>query len=712
MDWDDCVANIKENYDPTAKEVTEVDWSTVNKSDLENDTFKGKNRPFGLICPGRHCTEVNETPNAHRTCICQDINGNPVENCNPKDYLYPFSGTICLDINNVGNSAIWTLSGRNCFNQGASVYLLTCSCCCGCFANGTLIAVPTGVKKIEDFQVGDKVMTASIGAEAGGADLVWEPARVNFSFGTGDSQHPEMVYLHFGDARSMICTRDQLFLLETGKVKRGDRLVPGRDQFVAPNGDAVDLHEISLGAYQGGVHHIATQVPYNKTLQGHLLNSAGIVTGDFTLQIHADELKDQFFVEGHDQLPVVGSAAYTAAYPELTKTNVATYDAGQIANSAKPLQFFAHKHKQYDVPEAAAAYLTEEQSTDIANKLLGVTFEQFGLSTAKAKNLLRTFSGHYKGIKFLLLHGHMEVNAFAYEQHGKKFLALTQGLTRLEGMDAEGLAMILAHLINRLSKSPPTGANGWMSVAFADYSTMPVIQEVYFGPQSGDIYSNGEKQIQDVLFKNISSANDIYDEDPYHPTTATRLDALDAGGAMGFPPPGIGGPEQGGLHVIGATVSVPQFDAASFVARNISEADSQTVFTLLTDKGILDDQGTLKGSVTPKTDLSFLFSDATDPDTRTHLIETVRSILIDADHEVAVKFNMSTGNRPVHTDDFEFTPTALVDHVSKHLPDAGDVVLVKAKLEAGNYTVKVTDVLSSNGSTLSPDHDSAEITVN
>ena len=54
--------------------------------------------------------------------------------------------------------------------------------------------------------------------------------------------------------------------------------------------------------------------------------------------------------------------------------------------------------------------------------------------------------------------------------HDQEYVALTDGLTRLTGLDYEGLALIVAHLKIRLSKGTPTGANGWMSVGMADYS--------------------------------------------------------------------------------------------------------------------------------------------------------------------------------------------------------------------------------------------------
>ena len=204
----------------------------------------------------------------------------------PKASLDPYLASACINVAGQDlNGTNWSKHGKNCTNLGNNYYDVFCWCCCSCFANGTLIASPTGAKKIEDYQVGDKVLAAGITGAAGSTNLEWSPARVGFSFGTSDGTQQGMVYLRYGSGTTMICTPDQLFLLATGKMIRADRLVPGRDQFVSPGGTPVALYEISLGVYKGGVHHIATKPDFKGDLQGHLLNSAGIVAGDFDLQI-------------------------------------------------------------------------------------------------------------------------------------------------------------------------------------------------------------------------------------------------------------------------------------------------------------------------------------------------------------------------------------------------------------------------------------------
>ena len=228
MSWDNCVASIRQTFDKNAKEVLQVNWASIPQEDLDGNTFRTGN-PYYLICPGRHCLDnVNITPVAHRICKCEDINGHVIPDCTPKDYLYPYPASICVNVKKPSDASGWAKSGRNCTRLGPDYYEFTCVCCCSCFANGTLIAAPAGCRRIEDFAVGDNVLAGSVAGSAGALRLSWEPLRVGFSFGTSEGGGgSEMVYLHYGSEGTIVVTTDHLFLLATGRVIRADRLVPG-----------------------------------------------------------------------------------------------------------------------------------------------------------------------------------------------------------------------------------------------------------------------------------------------------------------------------------------------------------------------------------------------------------------------------------------------------------------------------------------------------
>lgn len=166
--------------------------------------------------------------------------------------------------------------------------------------NGTPVAVPDGTRRIEEIAVGDPV-------RASGSPLAWTPATVGFSQGTGpDGHQPMMVYVVWNGGE-IIATSDHVFVLADLSLGTASRLRPGLS-LLAPDGTGLPIEAVSVGTYAGGIHEIATSAPWNPgSLNGRLLSTGGVVTGDFQLQIHfqpADE-------------PVVGTEAYTQSHATL-----------------------------------------------------------------------------------------------------------------------------------------------------------------------------------------------------------------------------------------------------------------------------------------------------------------------------------------------------------------------------------------------------------
>ncbi|MCA9023184.1 MAG: hypothetical protein KDA74_23710, partial [Planctomycetaceae bacterium] len=384
-----CLKATQEGFDPKAEDITGQNWTNIKAKypeALDGDTFKDNN-PFALICPGRHCIEgVNQSPNGHRNCQCKDINGNPVPDCQPKGMLAPYKASVCININ---TGAYNQFGGRQCTRQGDEWYHLTCFCCCSCFAYDTLIATPSGPQKIQSFQEGNKVLAADVSYENGGIGLNWRPAKISFSQGTASTGIPvPMVFIHHGNSQSIIVSSDHLFLMGSGKLKRADRLVPGKDQFVDEDGKLVPILEVSIGEYDGGIHHIATNQDYTGKLDGHLILSEGIVSGDFNLQIHAGDLKEKELLEEEAQSPVIATSEYEKKNPELATGHYASFQtpslnvaqassvnvtlAEQPVIASKPLHaarnFYVHGTRKAYIPETAASYLSKEQAFEVGSQ--------------------------------------------------------------------------------------------------------------------------------------------------------------------------------------------------------------------------------------------------------------------------------------------------------------------------------------------------------
>lgn len=182
---------------------------------------------------------------------------------------------------------------------------MVCARSCSCLAFGTRVEVSANrYQAIEVISVGDTVLAA-------GKDLKWHPANVTFSYGaTGASN---AVVVSCADT-ALAVTVDHLFLLSEGKLKAANRLSP-HDSLVAPDGSAVKIDSIQIVYYIAGFHHIATKKgPLDANLSDHLLNTNGVVSCD-SLQLFymANELTP-FLVQGHEQLPIIGSREYATRY--------------------------------------------------------------------------------------------------------------------------------------------------------------------------------------------------------------------------------------------------------------------------------------------------------------------------------------------------------------------------------------------------------------
>jgi hypothetical protein len=182
------------------------------------------------------------------------------------------------------------------------------------FAFETPAESPKGPRPIQDYAVGDPVMAAS--AENGA--WAWAARDVAFSSGTGPGGHQgAMIFIRFGEERELIVDQDQPMLIAGGKLQTASRLVPGRDSLVAADGSALAVTSVSVGRYDGGVHAIATMVggglDWDGSLDGHLLNCAGAICGDYVLQIrHGDPRMARYLADPH--APVIGSAEYAAQH--------------------------------------------------------------------------------------------------------------------------------------------------------------------------------------------------------------------------------------------------------------------------------------------------------------------------------------------------------------------------------------------------------------
>ena len=234
--------------------------------------------PDALVCSDQHCTNFSESDTFHGQCATYG-KGNT---------LFPVSTAQCLDTNTGALSEPTYVKGKygGYYTCPPPLQVQSCFCCCSCLAFGTPIKTPEGVKAIELFNIGDSVAVGSWDK----SKLGWADGSVQFSSGTDPGSLNTMIFIGIGEGRQIIATPDNLFLMSNGKLKRADRLVPNRDQILTAENSALGVTAVVSGQWTKGLHHIATGLEFTGSLDGHLINANGIVSGDYCLQINQHEL--------------------------------------------------------------------------------------------------------------------------------------------------------------------------------------------------------------------------------------------------------------------------------------------------------------------------------------------------------------------------------------------------------------------------------------
>lgn len=355
----------------------------------------------------------------------------------------------------------------------------TCYCCCQCFANDTLIAVPDGVRSISNIEQGAEVLAASIKEVSGGSHLEWSPAKVAFSEGTGSGgRQPFMVYIGFGskndEIKDLICSPDQPFLLSNGKYTTAGKLVPGQE-LVDRNGDPVTVKLASIGSYDGGVHHIGTDEPWLGNPSGHLLLAGGVVAGDYEMQNRFDQLPESFKVEDHDSLPLLGTPEYDRRYAGSVERSKALFEFVQEGAEGPELGqrqlpqgvFTTYRTAVSEVPFGAQALLTPDQAADVLEN--GTQVPLSNPIPQALFNIVRSqFAGLYPDVHFYYDPLAVTPNLYAFEAYGEKVVQVNGGLARLKGFNYEGLAMAMAHGVSSFYGGEPKNALGYSAVGEAD----------------------------------------------------------------------------------------------------------------------------------------------------------------------------------------------------------------------------------------------------
>jgi len=341
------------------------------------------------------------------------------------------------------------------------------------------------------------------------------------------------MFIQYGDKKLLIASMDHLFMLASGKLKRADRVVPHKDQLLGADGKALEILSSISGKWTKGLHHIATGLDFTGSLDGHLIDSAGIVSGDYCLQINQHELVKMRLMDDPETHPVHGSDEFAELHPHLDVTRAAALKSGtNLASITMPEGFTAfNPNGGMLIPPGAAQFLTDAQATDIVNNKKA-SFRDLADDSGfnSVDYLIKVFKGFYPNINIVVDHANPNFNTYAFEIYGQKYLIVAGEIIRLNGLYADGYKFILSQGIARLLGYKPKNENGYTYVAAADfYATSSIFREVFY-LESDDLANNALDQMK-MVFGFISEENAKGDPDDLanNPSIKCRVGSMNTG---------------------------------------------------------------------------------------------------------------------------------------------------------------------------------------
>jgi hypothetical protein len=355
-----------------------------------------------------------------------------------------------------------------------------CYCCCSCFGATTPIEVSPGEFSLaRDIVDGELVLAA-------GADLDWQPRRVESAstWVAQDGLIGSMYYLRYswtpeggGNAgpeagetwREVMVSPDHPFLMEDGTIVAVQDLTKKDLRLRRADGGVADVLVVAQGSLVDDISTIQMEGDFDGTdLTGHLLNTNGIVSADFKVQVwyasgHLADGLTHDFPDDRETIPV-GTPEYEELFPN------PAYTAFVEDPSQWPLGFVPAQRREINVPATARRYLTDDQARDVRRN---GEFRAEG-NTYPSRSLLYLFGlarGLYPDVDFLLDWDNRTPNAYTWSAWGRQTIVVTGGMVRLTEMGRDGLWMIVAAMLAYgRSEVSCVGEADYAGVAFVSHT--------------------------------------------------------------------------------------------------------------------------------------------------------------------------------------------------------------------------------------------------
>ncbi len=377
-------------------------------------------------------------------------------------------------------------------------------------------------KPVENIETGDGVL-------ATGANLnTWSIRQVTGVGGIAPGETLAMCYtarfkLSDGTVRLVTSTADHLYLVPgLNQLQAIQDLRPG-DYVLQADGGSALIEFVAAGEFSGGVRNFALGefAPTNPDdqLDGHLVNTDGLVTADLSLQLAFwnGDLEKNLIAQPELPAPLIGSRQFFERYDtELYQSFV---------NDPKqwPAHFTPVSSPLLNIPPSASLFFSSEES-NLLLEVVGGGGLGDSLAAANFKSLKKLLAGSRETVVTISDWGQALPAAWQFRELGQNFLVFSGGLLRLPSLSVAGLSIIASHLLAR--------STGIRSVVEADYwGIAKHFREVHLDDSFFQIFERGLKELTETISP-LKEASD--------PDWSLRLKAVTNGASF------LGVPESSG----------------------------------------------------------------------------------------------------------------------------------------------------------------------
>ncbi|MEM9271513.1 MAG: hypothetical protein AAGA80_00930 [Cyanobacteria bacterium P01_F01_bin.143] len=293
---------------------------------------------------------------------------------------------------------------------------------------------------------------------------------------------------------------------------------------MSSNFTPVTVESVANGKFVGSLHNLVTDAAIN-SINGHLIDSEGVISADYFLQ---QTLEEQLGRSLTSKLQV-GAPEYIRKHSEFLN------DADSIKFEAEADSGFFPVGKKNDLPLGARSFLPR----DVDSPAPGIRFRPMddSLTQLKTQQILNLFFGYYRNIDFQLDWNNNRVNAVAWIDESGRHVRIYGGLVRHPDMAAEGVSLVVAHEVAHHFGGPPTYPGSTLSCeGQADYwAALIVMRNVFPEDEYIETITPAIEQVYNLLTAGlIKNLNDPefktrFDDNPCdHPPADCRRDTYEA----------------------------------------------------------------------------------------------------------------------------------------------------------------------------------------